>query len=409
MRKILLATTAFVGVALAGSAHAAATSPIALNVGGYDDFVAGWFHEAQGTSQSGRRASHDFENEYKINFDATGKGSNGIEYGANVSLWNGSEASTLWVAGGTTANINTAYVWLSGAFGKVLMGDEHGASDLFVYAPTVGEGQFDGRWRDFVDAHTLAYIQASGIDNTEHSTKVTYYTPKVGSENHKVQVGISYIPNMYDYGQNVVNYQGGNNVSAYQDLIKGALQYTGNLHPVNVTGSLQIITGSHTSHALGLTTLGGGTAGIANGSHIGTTATAKDFTAYALGMQAAYNGATFGASYADNGRYNTIAGQKKKQEVLTVGAKYEFDKVGVAAQYLNGSAYGNYLTNGTGTSSVGNPNYVSNFNAYSAGAVYTWFPGLTTNADAVFFNQKVKDQADHNDGYTLLLSQRLAF
>ena len=43
------------------------------------------------------------------------------------------------------------------------------------------------------------------------------------------------------------NYQNGPN-SPYQDVIKGAIQYTGNFHPVNVTASAQIINGSAVQH-----------------------------------------------------------------------------------------------------------------------------------------------------------------
>jgi hypothetical protein len=408
MRKILLATTAFVGVALAGSVQAAPTSPITLNVGGYDDFVAGLYHEAQGVDGIAHTANHDFENEFKINFDATGKGSNGIEYGANVSLWNGSEEANLWEGGGTNASLNSAYVWLSGAFGKALFGDEHGASDLFVYAPTVGEGQIDGRYRDFVDSTHLAYFQPSGIDNTEHSTKITYYTPKIGNENNKVQLGLSYIPQLYNYGQSVVTSQNGansNTASAYQDVVKAALQYTGNFHPVNVTVSGQLISGNHSAQSLSATTLGGVT--TAGNSDIGI-GRAQDFTSWGLGTQVGFNGWTFGGSYTDQGRYNTISGQNKDQDVFTLGAKYEFDKVGVAAGWLSGKGYANYLAGATGAT-TSTTNYVGNFEGYSAGATYTWFPGLTSNLDGVFFTQKDDSVADHNDGYVLLFSQRLAF
>lgn len=404
MRKVLLATTALVGVALASGAQAATTSPISLNVGGYTDFVAGFFHEAGGTTPSLKRGSHDFETEYKLNVDAMGKASNGVEYGANVGLWNGAEASNQWQGGGTAVSINSAYVWMSGAFGKVLFGDEHGASDLFVYAPTVGEGQIDGRYRDFVDTTTLAYMQASGIDNTEHSTKITYYTPKVGNDMQKVQLGVSYIPNLYDYGQNVVKYNNtgtnGINRSAYQDVIKGAVQYTGSFRPVNVTASGQIITGNSSHEQLNNTTLGIGE--LLGGK-------SQDFTAWGLGGQLACNGYTLGASYVDEGRYNTVHGQNAAQDVWTFGGKYEFDKVGVALNYLTGSGYNNMLAGGGAASTAEQENYVKHFNAYGAGATYTWFPGLTSNADAVFFSQKVGDVADHNDGYVFLVSQKLTF
>jgi len=62
-----------------------------------------------------------------------------------------------------------------------------------------------------------------------------------------------------------------------------------------------------------------------------------------------------------------------------------------------------YAVNNTST------NYVSNFNAYSAGANYTWFPGMSSNLDGVVFSQSVDGQRDHNDGYVVLVSQKLAF
>lgn len=420
MRKVLLATTAMIGVAFAGAAHAAApASPISLNVGGYNDFVAGLYHESEGTAPVvagtglNNRTNHDFEDEFKLNFDALGKGSNGIEYGANLSLWNGPEAGNLWEGGNNGVAVNSAYVWMSGAFGKVLFGDEHGASDLFVYAPTVGEGQVDGRYRDFVDTTTLAYFQPSGIDNTEHSTKITYYTPKVGNDMNKVQLGVSYMPNMYNYGQDVVKYNNTtpavgtgtttNGVSPYSDVVKGAVQYTGNFHPVNVTLSGQIING-FASHGPASTT-------ILNGGLVGTGLAgqgAQDFTSWGLGGQVGFAGFTVGASYTDLGSYNTVHNQNKSQDVATIGGKYEFDKVGVAASWLTGEGYANYIPgnvaqNGTDT------NYVSSFNAWSVGAVYTWFPGLSSNVDGVLFRQSDDSVTDHNNGYVVLVSQRLAF
>jgi len=84
---------------------------------------------------------------------------------------------------------------------------------------------------------------------------------------------------------------------------------------------------------------------------------------------------------------------------------------------LNGEGYNNLFQTvasggGTGQQFFTNEtdaNYVSNFNAYGAGAAYTWFPGLTSNADAVFYQQDVRDQRDHNDGYVLLISQKMTF
>jgi len=422
MRKILLATTALIGVAFAGAAQAAApASPISLNVGGYDDFVAGYqsggasVSPATGADNKQRHA--DFEDEFKIAFDALGKASNGVEYGANISLWNGAEAtdSTPWSGGGSGLDVNSAYVWLSGAFGKVLFGDEHGASDLFVYAPTVGEGQIDGRYHDFVSSTHIAFFMPSGFDNTEHSTKVTYYTPKVGNDMNKVQLGVSYAPELYNYGQSIVKTQGPlttnslNGTSPDQDIIKGVLQYTGNFKPVNVTASGEFIHGGASHTPLDTTTFGAGLAGVT-----GATGDTHDFNSWGFGTQVAFDGVTLGGGYTNLGDYNTVEGQSKNQSSFNLGAKYEFDKVGVAASWINGRGYDNILTApGTGDTTIANgTNYVKSFNAYGAGATYTWFPGLTSNIDGVLYDQKVDDAAPDSGkygGYTVLVSQRLAF
>ena len=408
MRKVLLATTALVGVAIAGAAHAAApTSPITLTVGGYTDFVAGFYHEAQGATPAGdgKATSRDFETEYKLNFDAIGKAANGIEYGANISLWNGPEVGNIWQGGGSTVELNSAYVWLSGAFGKVMMGDEHGATDLFVYAPTVGEGQVDGRYQDFVDPTVLARFMPSGIDNTEHSTKITYYTPKVGNDMNKVQVGVSYTPNMYDYGQQVSKYETSgtgavnSTLSPYQDVVEGGVEYWGNFHPVSLALSANITTGAAGANGAGVPAIYANTPGFSSSF--------QDYTTAGVGGQLTFAGFTAGASYVDEGRYGTTHGQNKAQDVTTLGGKYEFDKVGVAASWLTGEGYDNLLAGAGGR--LNSTNYVSRFNAEGLGATYTWFPGLTSNADGVLFQQSDDSVVDHNDGYVLLVSQRLAF
>ncbi|HUY68801.1 MAG TPA: porin [Alphaproteobacteria bacterium] len=431
MRKLLLATTALVGgiVIATGTAHAQAmegsnSAPITLNVGGYVDFAAGFYQESNGGNNAvaatapGKttRSGHDFETEYKLNFDAMGKANNGIEYGANVSLWNGAEATTAtpFSGGSNGVTVNSAYVWMAGDFGKVLMGDVHGATDLFVYAPTVGEGQIDGRYMDFTDPTTLARFQPSGIDNTEHSTNVTFYTPKVGNDDNKVQLGITYEPNMYDYGQNAIKYgttgsnaTGLQSVSPYQDVVKGAAQYTGNFNPVNVVASAQIINGYASSAAVSGTSLGEDAPAVA-----GNGERARDFTAWGVGTQVGYQGFTLGGSYTNMGRYMTVDGQNHNQEVWTLGGKYEMNKWAFAANWLNGQGYDNMLENAQAgyAPSTNNTNFVSGFNAYGVGAAYTWFPGLTSNIDGIMFTQGDRSvPSNQNDGYVLLVSQKMTF
>ena len=108
------------------------------------------------------------------------------------------------------------------------------------------------------------------------------------------------------------------------------------------------------------------------------------------------------------GRYGTVHGQNRDQNSFTLGGKYEMDKVSVGLSWLTGQGYDNLLAGATTAASVNGTNYVQSFNSYGAGATYTWFPGLTTNADGVLFYQGT-NAGPSNDGYVLLVSQRLAF
>lgn len=407
MRKLLLATSAL--VAFAGAAQAA-EAPITVNVGGYVDFRAGFFREAvnNSTGTTARRDS-DFETEYRLNIEAVGKAAKGVEYGGLVSLWNGAEysdATTAFSGGKNNVTVNQAYVWLSGAFGKAVFGDDHGASDLFEYMPTIGAGQIDGIYTDFTDPTTLAVFQPAYIDNTENSTKITYYTPKVGNENHKVQAGVSYTPNFYDNGQNVVKYDAatavnGTTLANYQDMIEAAVAYNGQFGSVGTVLTANLTTG--TREASSVVTFAASTTGAV-----------KDFTSYGVGGQVMYSGFTFGGSYVDAGRFGTVEGQNKTQEVWGVGLKYEFDRVALAGSFQNGRGYYNtFAVKGNNTDST-KQNYVKDQKAYGLGATYTWFPGLTTAADAVFVRQHRADnisgtEASPNNANVFVLSQKITF
>ncbi len=421
MRKILLATTAL--VAFAGAAQAAG-SPITVNVGGYVDFRAAQFHENTNNTTDTTtiedaavrlsRRDNDFESEFRLNISAEGKAANGIEYGGLISLWNGADYTDTWTGGNNRVHEDQGYVWMSGAWGKFILGDDHGASDLFVYTPTVGEGQVDGTYTDFTDPTTLKVFSPSFIDNTENSTKITYYTPKVGNENHKLQLGASYAPNLYDQGQNVIKYRNnglgtavtnGTSDAPYKDFVEATAQYTGNWNPVNAVITATMSTGAREGNAL---------------LFAGGTLPAEDFTSWGVGTQLHFNvpnvsgDFTLGGSYVDAGRYNTYDHQNKDQTVWTAGLKYEFKEITLGVSGLGGEGYNNgFAVAGTGPD-TNHTNYVDDFKAVGFGATYTWFPGLTTAGDAVFFEQERDDtiggvNAEKNDGHVLMLSQKITF
>ena len=69
----------------------------------------------------------------------------------------------------------------------------------------------------------------------------------------------------------------------------------------------------------------------------------QDFTAWGIRPPVRFNGVTLGGSYTDQGRYGTTHGQNRDQNTWSLGAKYEFDKVGVAVNYLAAQGYDNLL------------------------------------------------------------------
>lgn len=418
MRKILLATTALVGIAAFAPTAQAQTkdSPLNVNIGGYVDFRAGVFTESDdilggtgsfGLGTPGERRNHDFETEFKINVDVDGKAMRGIEYGGRISLWNGATYSGI-VAGSTDVHTADAYVYLSGAYGKVVLGDHNGASDLIVYAPTVGLGQVDGQYTNFTDPTTLAPFMPTYIENgTDYSTKVTYMTPKVGNDKHKVQLGVSYAPNSPDAGQNVTKYSGSSGLgsssiisasggsASYRNAIKGAVQYEGSFSPVNVVLSANVITAN---------------ADATNFSD----AAYKGFTSWGIGGQLAYAGFTVGGNYQDAGSFgaatNTATGaeQNKDQHTWSAGVKYEAAKWAAAFSYLSGKGYNNAFTSASAPT-ANTSNYVKDFNAYGVGGTYTWFPGMATQLDYVHFSQERSDVSSKNAGNVVVLSQKLTF
>jgi hypothetical protein len=386
MRKILLATTALVGFAVAGAAQAA-TSPLNVTVGGSVDFIAGAFHEsfASGVgSGADASASGDFETVYSLAFGVTGKTGNGIEYGGNLVLDNDTDADDNYAANGSNGIVVTrADIFMSGAFGKVQLGDARGATDLAVTGPNM----IGIRYLDFVDGTRYAKKLVAGVDAKDHSTNVTYYTPKIGNDMHKVQAAVTYVPNFTQYGSTVQLTQ----TPDYKNVVKGVVAYTGNFKSVAVNASADIINGNMNAQ-----------------DYAGTDA-ARPFTAWGFGAQAAYDGFTVGATYTDMGHFmtgaNTATGKTQDKDQHTFGAslKYEFSKVAVGFNYLGGTGYDNNM-------GLAGNDYVKSFNNYGFAGAYTWAPGLTTNANAVLFEQRLdRVGARDNDGYVLLISQKLTF
>lgn len=122
MKKILLASTAIVG--FAGAASAAE-----ITLSGYAEI--GIF--------GGEAVETQFHNDWQVNFNFSGTTDNGLEFGGKVQIEenNGPDATN----GGLS--IDDEAFWVSGAFGKVTLGETDGAFDWALSEIYTGTGLQD--------------------------------------------------------------------------------------------------------------------------------------------------------------------------------------------------------------------------------------------------------------------------
>ena len=257
MRKILLGTTAVVGLALVapaafaqsasligagnhGSAGspAVATSGLSVRLGGFFDFTYGVVSDEadkgsyRGTSAQSRQTT-DMRTESEINLYVDGRASNGLHYGAVFELQ--MDAMTSTAGTGTGVDYDELYGFAKGAWGELRFGQEDSAASLMqVMAPSVlWMGRSDA-WDEFVVGSN--YIGA-GINDGNDSTKIIYLSPQFSG----FDFGVSYSSNRNEGEQtntatSTSNYQ--RDYTGLTNEISAALRYRGTVGGVGIQASL---------------------------------------------------------------------------------------------------------------------------------------------------------------------------
>ncbi len=353
MKKVLLATTALI----AASAFAApAQAELEVSVGGFTAFQAAMFDNDLANS-----SDRDFQSEAQITVRADATADNGLQYGAHITL----NTST-----NDQFNADETAIYLAGSWGRVELGDEDGASELVVFAPTVGIGQINGSYDDYVaaPAHSLndrGDHNFTAIDSDD-ATKVTYYTPKFSG----FQAGVSYVPELDLGGETVTLVDG-----LVKDVFEVGLGYDGEFSNVQVKVGGTYVFGD----------AGDVLAGI------------EDINAWTLGAQLGYNGFRFGGSYTSNGDSLQSTGASDDDVTSwTVGATYENGPWGVGISYLNTD----FDVNAVDVSG----NAGGDYTAWAMGGTYTVAPGLTVGADLAFYDRDAVE-----DGYVFVTDVTASF
>jgi len=207
MRKILLGTTAVVGLALAAPAAfaqsappsiaAANTSALSVRLGGFFDFSYGIVSDEAdkaGTNNRGAntqsRASTDMRTESEINLYVDGRAANGLQYGAVFELQMDNAATG--AADQTGVSYDELYGFVKGAWGELRFGQEDSAASLMqVTRPSVLWMGVSDAWDEFLPASN--YIMA-GVGDGNDATKIIYLSPQFSG----FDFGLSYAPNRFE-------------------------------------------------------------------------------------------------------------------------------------------------------------------------------------------------------------------
>lgn len=351
MKKVLLGTSALVGVALFANT---ASAQITVRLGGTMEFQAGFLTDDLLDSldpNDDAEDGYDFRTDTEVIVRADGKADNGLLYGAKIEIEAG--------GGGNDLDYDEAGMYVAGDWGRLEFGDDDGASDaLSVFAPVVGIGQIDGDFGEYGAPGTVIKPLDTG-----DSTKVTYFSPRFAG----FQAGVSFAPHSGDQGDNVLLDEDDAAGGAFKDVAEVGAQYQTSF------GQFAVVVG------------GGWTFGDAK-PIAGIPNSDGDLNSFGGGVQVGWGGIQVGGGYVQS----DIPGDD--QEGWNVGAAYETGPWGIAAQYHA------YETGGFASADT---------SLITAGTTYTVAPGLTVGADIGWFD--VEQLGDDDDGFVGILATKVTF
>jgi outer membrane protein OmpU len=249
LKKLILGTSALIGVGLLGTSAATSVSAAEVKPGGALDITITGFarFEAGGGEQNDLNLDNtfarglDFRNDTEVHVLAKGKSEQtGLEYGGTIEF----EADT-----DSTFNTDESWIFLRGGWGEVRLGDEDGAVDNSILGGqtvAAGTGGIDG------SSFVVANIAGEGVFPTETSdaTKIRYYTPSFGG----FSVGVSFTPTVTNLNSGSNNGQfiarkNGDNAMDAENTVEGALVYDGDFGGVGFKASVVGLYGKLTNGA----------------------------------------------------------------------------------------------------------------------------------------------------------------
>ncbi|MCR9212857.1 MAG: porin [Proteobacteria bacterium] len=173
MKNVILGTTALVAATALTAGSASAADKIQLSLGGY--FTASFYGASyDGPDRLPTKAQHEGE----VHFRGKTTLDNGLQIGVQVEL----------EARATNDQVDEAYMWFSGAFGRVNVGSENSAAYLMH---TFGTSPVPDWGLNSPNATAVANsFPSTSANSISDADKITYFTPRFAG----FQLGASYTP-----------------------------------------------------------------------------------------------------------------------------------------------------------------------------------------------------------------------
>lgn len=412
MKKILLAGTAIVGAAVLASP---AQADLKIDLGGHFRGYAVYNDqdEASTGAAGDELRNFEFKRDMEVHFSGETTTDSGLTVGVHAELDLGSEQrSGAGVTGnpaqtgtgsfsaftGTNndlSNLDEAYIYFSGGWGRVNFGSEDGAAYLLQVAAPSADSNVDGMrvyvqalnadvWDDGVANNSilgtngLDFNVRLGYDNAffRDTDRLTYLTPKWNG----FQAGVSYAP---EAGQGNVDgaFEGASlsdNTVDFEDLWEVAARWDGEFEGFGISAGLGYANASATNE----TAAGVGAFG------------SDDFQSWDAGLNVSFNDFSVGVAYlnADTGVDEAAgAGNSAEIETWTVGAAWDNGPYHLGATWYNteigNNAYGLGLA---GTDDV-------EIDRWTVGGGYTYGPGMTFRGSVAFGDVEASSGAAADD------------
>jgi hypothetical protein len=471
MKKLLLGSTALVAGGLM-AAPAMAADPIKIGVGGYYQFfvTAGGIEGSYALNGSSTQYKGlSFYQEGEIYFNGQTKLDNGTTIGLQVELegWNQPTATTVsagttTVIGGSSRQIDEAYLFAFGDWGRIEFGSRDQATYRMFYGAPSALGVFNGffqhnsnsTWGNLVVLGTNKAAAGSTFatigGQMQDVNRVNYFTPRF----YGLQVGVGYAPKInvspvggaVGPGSNTGGVCGFNDATAqincptndysYQDMFDVGANYLNKFGDFTVAlyGAF-----AYASFVPGFGPVGGVTPNVAANQVTGANLTA--WKQWVVGAQFGFAGFTVGGAigYDNNGLgSNYFTGVDNDTRFYTAGIMYEtgpwqmsFLWTGAYNTNGNGSASVSAITPGTnaltlntasatgvpGVNSTyfnGNASTAANFGAESAqkfefGANYALGPGIKAVGGFMYNNIAGPSNAVSGNNWVVMLGMDLRF